>query len=215
MMSCAAMATLVLALLAAPSPAAAAAKRGGRNCSSAGCGGLEIPPDPFGIGTECSLPGFNLTCGNSSYLLLGKPSIQVSAVVDANYYSHLITSIGYLVKTAPGVRDKSIHWEAPGRPFAICASSGTSLFVVGCGVKASLFVGDTDALIGSCSVVCAEDEIMKWLPQGLCDGIGCCNISITVDLRAFTLNISLAAAGQSAKLLEQVNAFIAYKDGEE
>jgi len=34
-----------------------------------------------------------------------------------------------------------------------------------------------------------------------------------VDLRAFTLNISLAAAGQSAKLLEQVNAFIAYKDG--
>jgi len=81
----------------------------------------------------------------------------VSAVVDANYYSHLITSIGYLV--------------------------------------------------------CAEDEIMKWLPQGLCDGIGCCNISITVDLRAFTLNISLAAAGQSAKLLEQVNAFIAYKDG--
>jgi len=34
MMSCAAMATLVLALLAAPSPAAAAAKRGGRNCSA-------------------------------------------------------------------------------------------------------------------------------------------------------------------------------------
>lgn len=49
---------------------------------------------------------------------------------------------------------------------------------------------------------------MNRLPEGLCIGIGCCRIDITVPLRAFTLNIS--RTGQSTRLLEQVNAFITY-----
>jgi hypothetical protein len=49
---------------------------------------------------------------------------------------------------------------------------------------------------------------MNRLPEGLCIGIGCCHIDITVTLRSFTLNIS--HTGQSTRLLEQVNAFIIY-----
>jgi len=208
------MATLVLALLASRPPAAAAVKRGGRNCPTS-CGYSNIPY-PFGIGPECSLPGFNLTCEADevgySYPLLGNQVITSQQSVCPDYYFPLpsiSTSIGYFVKMTPGVRDRSIHWQAPGRPFAISASSNMSLFVVGCGVKASLFVGDSGVEVGKCSVACVEDEIMERLPRGLCVGIGCCSINITVDLRAFTLNIS--RTGQSAKLLEKVNVFITDK----
>ncbi|CAL5030934.1 unnamed protein product [Urochloa decumbens] len=209
-----AMETLVLALLAlaALSPATAV-ERGGSNCSTS-CGGVTIPY-PFGIGSECSLPGFNLTCvtraDNSSYLLLGNLSITVPGssfdsppipMFDvSNFPSTFGANIAYFVK----VRDQfSIHWTAPGKPFAIAA--GSSLAVVGCGVKASLFMGESDGEVGSCSVVCVEDDIMDSLPQGLCVGIGCCLINIEVDLRAFTLNIS--RTGRASQLQEQVNAII-------
>ncbi|CAL5026357.1 unnamed protein product [Urochloa decumbens] len=208
------METLVLALLAlaALSPATAV-EGGGSNCSTS-CGGVTIPY-PFGIGSECSLPGFNLTCvtraDNSSYLLLGNLSITVPGssfdsppipMFDvSNFPSIFGANISYFVK----VRDQfSIHWTAPGKPFAIPA--GSSLAVVGCGVKASLFMGESDGEVGSCSVVCVEDDIMDSLPHGLCVGIGCCLINIEVDLRAFTLNIS--RTGRASQLQEQVNAII-------
>lgn len=209
-MSAAMAATLVVALLAALSLSAAVVKRGGRNCS-ADCGFFYIPPYPFGIGPECSLPGFNLTC--SSYLLLGKPSIQVyfdnQRVDDYSPIPSIDTSIEYLVKMATGVFNY-IHWTAPGRPFALSASSNMSLFVVGCGVKASLFVGDSGAEVGSCSAACVEDEVMESLPESLCIGIGCCRINITVNLRAFTLNIS--RTGQSVRLLKRARAFVTNMD---
>ncbi|CAN6240208.1 unnamed protein product [Urochloa humidicola] len=119
-------------------------------------------------------------------------------------------SIGFHVKMSPGVLNYSVHWEAPGRPFAISKSSGMSLYVVGCGVKASLFVGDSGVELGNCSVACVEDEIMERLPTGLCIGVGCCRIDITVNLRAFTLNIS--RTGQSVRLLKKVKAFVSDMD---
>nr|CAB3487696.1 unnamed protein product [Digitaria exilis] len=208
-----AIATMVLRLLAAVlSPTAVTAKTSGRNCS-AGCGVgfdyFEIPY-PFGIGPECSLPGFNLTCatgpGNTSVLLLGNPSIMVHDFGGSYDHSPTIgASIGYSVEMAAGVRDYSIYWEAPGTPFAISGSSNMSLFVVGCGVEASLFIGDSDVEVGNCSVMCVQ-EIMERLPHGLCVGIGCCYIDITVNLRAFTLNIS--RTGHAARVLTQVKSFI-------
>ncbi|CAL5026359.1 unnamed protein product [Urochloa decumbens] len=204
------MGTLVLALLAAPFMAAAVVKRGGRNCS-AGCGGFEIlPPYPFGVGQECSLPGFNLSCPSNSSYLLGKPSIQVDfdnqGVNDYSPFPTIRTSIEYLVKMAHGDHNYSVYWEAPGRPFAISDSSNMSLFVVGCGVKASLFVGDSGVEVGRCSAACVEDELMESLPRDMCIGIGCCSINITVNLRAFTLNIS--HIGQSVRLLKKAIAFV-------
>ncbi|WVZ51326.1 hypothetical protein U9M48_002480 [Paspalum notatum var. saurae] len=62
---------LVLRLLAA---AAAAPPLGLPGCNTT-CGGMEVPY-PFGIGANCSLPGFSLTCDaggahNKPWLLLG------------------------------------------------------------------------------------------------------------------------------------------------
>jgi hypothetical protein len=114
-----AMATLVLGLLAAPSPTAVAVETSGRDCS-AGCGYYDIRY-PFGIGPECSLPGFNLSCvagaHNTSNLLLGSPSIEVSDFhMPWKWFNFSFptvhTSIGYFAKLAPA-QNYSVHWEAP------------------------------------------------------------------------------------------------------
>nr|CAB3485175.1 unnamed protein product [Digitaria exilis] len=205
------MATLVLALLAMLYPAAVAVKGGG-NCP--GCGSFDIPY-PFGIGPECSLPGFNVTCvageDNNTYLLLGNPSIMVNSSATSIDVSALPTVSDAAIAYSMKIRDNySVHWTAPGRPFAISGSSDMSLYVFGCGVKAMLFKDNSDVEIGNCSVDCVQDQIMDRLPLMPCMGIGCCLINITMDLRAFTLNIS--RTGRAARLQEQVSAFIAEND---
>uniref|UniRef100_A0ACD5UTT2 Uncharacterized protein n=1 Tax=Avena sativa TaxID=4498 RepID=A0ACD5UTT2_AVESA len=179
------LAAFLLPLATAASAVTAAARR---NCST--CGYDHIPY-PFGLGPSCSLPGFSLTCAvdtvNYSYLLLGNSSMEVPSSASFQFLS---TSISYSMKMIPGIRDYSVHWETPARPFAISASSNMSLFVVGCGVNASLFVGNSSVQVGNCSIVCAEAQIMEKLPEALCDGIGCCSIDIRMNLRAFTISIS-------------------------
>jgi hypothetical protein len=209
------MATLVLGLLAAPCPTAVSVKTRGSNCPDR-CGGISIPY-PFGIGPECSLPGFNLTCAkeanNTSNLLLGNPSIEVWSLdwqpwADDSF-PDIATSIGYFTKL-PSVQNYSVHWEAPGRPFAISGSSNMSLFVVGCAVEASLFVGDSGVEVGNCYADCIGYQSMRMLQSVPCVGMGCCSIDITVTLRSFTLNIS--RTGQAAQGLEQVSVFITEQD---
>lgn len=82
-----------------------------------------------------------------------------------------------------------------------------SLFVAGCGVMASLFVDNSGVEVGSCSVVCAEAQVMEKLPLGTCDGmvgIGCCRIRIQVNLRAFTLNISRINGSPRSKQVQAI-----------
>uniref|UniRef100_A0A453DI93 Wall-associated receptor kinase galacturonan-binding domain-containing protein n=1 Tax=Aegilops tauschii subsp. strangulata TaxID=200361 RepID=A0A453DI93_AEGTS len=207
-----AMASLVLAVLVLPSATTAAVTTARRNCSNT-CGEVDEIPYPFGLGPSCSLPGFSLTCAdNASYPMLGNLPIESFYIFDSNNlyanisysYNYLCARISYTVKMIPGVRDYSVHWEAPARHFAMSGSSNM-LFVVGCGVKASLFIGNSTVEVGNCSVVCAEARIMEKLPKGVCDGIGCCFIDIQVNLRAFTLNISRTSGSARSK---EVYAFI-------
>jgi len=167
------MATLVLGLLAAPSPTAVSVKTRGSSCSDR-CGDISISY-PFGIGPECSLPGFNLTCAaganNTSNLLLGNPSIEVWDL-DWPPWAHdsfpaILTNISYFVKLAPA-QNYFVHWEAPGRSFAISGSSNMALFVVGCSVKAALFIEDSGVELGNCYVACIGSQV------------GMCSIDITV-----------------------------------
>ncbi|CAM0952977.1 unnamed protein product [Alopecurus aequalis] len=197
-MSTAMVVSLILAVLVLLLAAAAAVTAARRNCSDT-CGGYGAIPYPFGIGHSCSLPGFSLTCAGNR-LLLGNSSMEVGVPLGASYQS-LDASISYSIKMIPGVRDYSVHWETPARPFAISSSTGMSLFVVGCGVKASMFIGNSSFEVGSCSLVCAGARVMEKLPVGTCDRMGCCRIDIHVNLRAFTLNITrISDSARSKKL---------------
>ncbi|VAH54694.1 unnamed protein product [Triticum turgidum subsp. durum] len=190
-----AMALLVLAVLVLPWVTTAAVTTARRNCSDT-CDGYNKIPYPFGLGPSCSLPGFSLTCADGNPLL---GNLSIMAFLDPNDY--LLAPISFSVKMIPGVRDYSVHWEAPARHFAMTTGSSNMLFVVGCGVKASLFMDNSTVEVGNCSVICAEARFMEKLPKGVCDGIGCCFIDIKVNLRAFTLNISRTGDfGRSSKV---------------
>lgn len=178
-MSRAMVSLLVLAVLVLPPATTATVSTAARNCpDTCGYDAIDIPY-PFGVGPSCSLPGFNLTCAvdkhtNAGSLVLGmgNSTLKVNApyVYSYSYPSYMFTSnpgylrtsISYSVKMIPRVRNYSIHWEAPGRPFAISASSNM-LFIVGCGVTASMFINNSAVEVGSCSVICAEAQIMEKL----------------------------------------------------
>ncbi|VAH83937.1 unnamed protein product [Triticum turgidum subsp. durum] len=210
-MSRAMVSLLVLAVLVLPPATIATVTTARRNCPDT-CG-YHLIPFPFGVGPSCSLPGFNLTCAvdkqtNDSHPMLGNSMLEVSFPSDVPDSYLFTTSISYTVKMIPGVRDYSIHWEAPARPFAISGWSNISLFVVGCGVRASLFIDNSAVEAGNCSVVCAEAQVMEKLTVGTCDamvGLGCCFIDIQVNLRAFTLDISRINGSPSSK---QVQAYM-------
>jgi hypothetical protein len=192
---------LILALVL-PLATAAAVTTGRRNCSDT-CADNQIPY-PFGLGPSCSLPGFSLSCAvgkdNITHLVLGNTSVEVFPLSTPA----VSASISYSVKMIPGVHDYSVHWETPHRPYAIPGSSDMSLFVVGCGVKASMFIGNSSFEVGNCVLVCEAAHILQKLPAGPCDELacGCCRIDIQVNLRAFTLNISrITDSARSDKVL--------------
>uniref|UniRef100_A0A0D3GEQ6 EGF-like domain-containing protein n=1 Tax=Oryza barthii TaxID=65489 RepID=A0A0D3GEQ6_9ORYZ len=204
-----AVAWLALAVLMSPLATAAMATTGGRNCS--GCGFLDTITYPFGIGPGCSLPGFSVTCvvdageGNARHLLLGNQTIDLYSVGSQQSSETVRIYISYSLKMIRGVRDYSVHWESAGRAFAISRWSNNSMFVFGCGIKASLFIPGSGDEIGNCSVGCVDSKIMERLPYGPCVGIGCCVIPIQVNLRAFTLNISRTSGFDP---WNQVTAFV-------
>uniref|UniRef100_A0ACD5ZGU2 Uncharacterized protein n=1 Tax=Avena sativa TaxID=4498 RepID=A0ACD5ZGU2_AVESA len=214
-----AMVLLVLAVLVLPSASASENTAAGLGNCSDPCG--YAIPYPFGVGPRCSSPGFSLTCAvdtdNSTHVLLGNTRTEVDIPPSTSYPS-LRASISYSVRMIPGVRDYSVHWEAPARPFAISASSGMSLFVVGCDVRATLFIGSSAVEAGTtCSVVCAEAQVMEKLPMDTCDGsmvgAGCCSIDVRVNLRAFTLNITRISSDDAAARSKKVLAFISGHQG--
>ncbi|KAJ1271929.1 hypothetical protein BS78_06G163800 [Paspalum vaginatum] len=195
---CSPMAALLPLLLPFLAATAVAAAGKGRVCL-ANCGMIDISY-PFGIGPACSLPGFNLTCDTNTYgsdLRLGSPNVTVDSmsVSASGSITSLATRVIRSVNLPASASAYSASWEGPGRSFAISGSSNMSLFVLGCGVVATLLDGGTGAAVGNCSVICAEDPVMERLPDGLCTGVGCCSMDVRVPLRAFTLNLSRTVEG--------------------
>ncbi|CAL5068982.1 unnamed protein product [Urochloa decumbens] len=194
----AALLPLVLPFLAATVAIAAAAA--GRQCPTS-CGAIDISY-PFGIGPACSRPGFNLTCDATTYsthLRLGSPNSTVDFMITSASGSVTAVAVGVVRSVtmpvaAAGGDTYSASWEGPGRPFAISGSANMSLFVLGCGVAATL-LDRGGAVVGNCSVVCGGEQVMERLPDGFCGGVGCCRVDVRVPLRAFTVNLSRTSEG--------------------
>ncbi|CAN6249422.1 unnamed protein product [Urochloa humidicola] len=194
----AALLPLVVPFLAATVAIAAA----GRQCPTS-CGAIDISY-PFGIGPACSRPGFNLTCDATTYsnhLRLGSPNATVDFMITSASGSvtalavRVLRSVTMPASTSAGTYSAS--WESPGAPFALSGSANMSLFVLGCGVAATLLDrgGTSGAVVGNCSVVCGGEQVMERLPDGFCDGVGCCRVDVRVPLRTFTVNLSRTGDG--------------------
>lgn len=181
----AAMATLHLALGVPPSA------RDLRHCPTS-CGDVNITY-PFGIGTGCFRPGFELICNTTTKppkLFFGNTTEILGQDADVRY---VMASVVFNIATTPGLLGTyNRSWQAPGRVLSTYNDLGdTSLVIVGCGIDVYLFDDDTNTVQGYCRSECTNLALMEKKLSGLpCNGIGCCTIDLLGGVNAFRFTIT-------------------------
>ncbi|CAN6372323.1 unnamed protein product [Urochloa humidicola] len=192
-----AVAAIILAAVAAPPP------MGLPGCPTS-CGKVTVPY-PFGIGTNCSLPGFNLTCDDHTFdpprLFLGAPTDNRVQVIDISLEKFTVRVVPSAViqnsttNSIPSIGsfrwgflhgsggDDDDHGVGP----LVYSYHLNKFFVIGCKIQATLHRlsdAENNPLITGCSSFCSrESQYRGWAPGGAgcrkCHGNGCCMAAIT------------------------------------
>jgi len=162
-------------------------------CASS-CGNIDIP-FPFGIGSGCHLPGFNVVCDRSyrpPRLFLGDGTVKVleislpnsTAVIDSD-----AVRVRYGTATGDGAWGRGLG-GADG-PYYL-AERRNRLVVVGCDQQVVLrdrLNGSRDA-VGACTTVCAPADDGRYEPADECAGVGCCQLAIYAGLTSYQIRVS-------------------------
>ncbi|CAL4892991.1 unnamed protein product [Urochloa decumbens] len=159
------------------------------------CGNVSVPY-PFGITPECSLPGFNLTCDDTSRgmpprlsfggdgtlrvtnISLDDATVRVyGPAIEIKLSSDIDAGGGSWGGQAWGLGDGS-------SAACVLSPAHNELVVTGCGIFTELGTTDYNSVvIGSCGSVCSPGQ--QYLLQTSsrsckkCSGIGCCQTAIT------------------------------------
>ncbi|KAJ1275747.1 hypothetical protein BS78_05G159900 [Paspalum vaginatum] len=161
------------------------------------CGDVSVPY-PFGIGTGCSLPGFDLACDRTRpppRLLLGDGTLHVVDISLANYTLRALNTAGAVQLNfsggdgtqATGVWSSGVG--GGGGPYVV-SEQLNQLVLTGCNAQATL-LGDSSNIITGCSSFCSITD--KWAgavassPVGACSGIGCCQTPIPIGRPNYTV----------------------------
>ncbi|XP_008783082.2 wall-associated receptor kinase 2-like [Phoenix dactylifera] len=138
------------------------------------CGGVDIP-FPFGIGPNCSLPGFQVSCDHHS-----RPPLPYLASTQLRILS--ICNGELRVDSAPFVATDcsdgrralatiSLPFDGP---FTI---SGVSNRFVAIGCDTVAVVADGGTFTSGCVSLCSTRESVL-SPGGACSGVGCCEAKV-------------------------------------
>ncbi|KAM0846973.1 hypothetical protein ACQ4PT_055322 [Festuca glaucescens] len=137
------------------------------------CGGVDVPY-PFGTGTDarCYLPGFNLTCDNSTGRLL----LDVDGTLQVlNIAAH----IGFLKAQHIGAVKIGVSGLRRDGPYTLWRSE---LILIGCNVQATVKSGNVT--VAGCTSLCedaaADDDENGSVTDDRCYGssTGCCRANI-------------------------------------
>ncbi|CAL5010096.1 unnamed protein product [Urochloa decumbens] len=168
----------VLLLQVAATPVAAGAVNIALPECKSKCGDVDIPY-PFGIGDDCSRPGFKVNChrlrsGAPDRLTLGAkdgPQVLEISVVNSTVRIHIPAVKQFSVNTSK----KKLIQVVDGKPYAF-SEAQNRLVHIGCGFTAQSWSPRRHGARRNCSSSCPADRDMAQLiSRSGCDGIGCCN----------------------------------------
>ncbi|KAJ8461168.1 hypothetical protein OPV22_034094 [Ensete ventricosum] len=147
------------------------------------CGEVDIPY-PFGIGTDCFMQGFDITCAADpprAFLSTGNMEVLRISLVD-----HELT---VRLHMATQCSDGRINANSSVNDPYLFSATSNKFTVVGCSTLG--YVGgkknDNDSYTTGCISMCHEESSVSEGPS--CDGLGCCQTSIPKGLNSFTTYI--------------------------
>uniref|UniRef100_A0A0E0CNS2 Protein kinase domain-containing protein n=1 Tax=Oryza meridionalis TaxID=40149 RepID=A0A0E0CNS2_9ORYZ len=179
------------------------------------CGNVGIHY-PFGIAPGCFREGFELICRNitnsTPKLFLGDGTTEIAYLDnDRGRYNLVFAHIYFNITVKPGTDTYNISWVAPTEGITIFYYS--TFYVTDCNLEATLFKYGTKDLIGSCMSRCDGEKAPI---GGPCNGMGCCFIELTRDLRGFQSTIILRSDGipvaQTDPVHPAIMAFLSWSD---
>ncbi|WVZ51322.1 hypothetical protein U9M48_002476, partial [Paspalum notatum var. saurae] len=174
------------------------------------CGGVDVPY-PFGVGTSCSFPGFNLTCDaahSPPRLLLGGGTDAVPQLLVTGIHLHnatvYVANGAILNHTSNAANYANATWPLLGNrsgshgPFVL-SYHHNKFVTLGCNLQAKLLSNKgSRRLITGCSSFCTLEQRkhreVVWEPTdgdhcGRCSGNGCCQAKIPLYLPAYGVEL--------------------------
>jgi hypothetical protein len=171
------------------------------NCTRI-CGKVAVPY-PFGMGSGCYWPGFNLTCvsSKSGPLLIGDGTLQVDHIWPHNSTLRVIRTGGMKIEdeaNGTGTGGSFGGGLGDGGPYTLSAYN--ELVVTGCNVVATLVEGHTNLTRSGCASICTTAADHMEYPSGSGDtvcsfGKGCCKAE--TDFWRLSFNARLKWFGQN------------------
>ncbi|KAF7086297.1 hypothetical protein CFC21_089602 [Triticum aestivum] len=182
--------SLLLACLGAVFAARLAAVAGApaqpsSDCQSK-CGDIDVP-FPFGIGPECAMPGFNLTCddvGGRRALFHGNVEIVGLPLERGQARMMNVISSACYNATSGGMKYNDWQLNLTNTPYRL-SDTDNKFTAVGCRTLA--YISDernTGKYMSGCVAMCRRGE-QGALRNGPCSGIGCCQTAIPGELQFY------------------------------
>ncbi|KAJ3691567.1 hypothetical protein LUZ61_020731 [Rhynchospora tenuis] len=156
------------------------------------CGDIHIISYPFGIGPNCSLPGFELICNMSNgsptpFLLINNiPVLEIVSYLWSEQPNVLVNNN----ITSICMSNATSSLNLSGTPYWI--NNRNKFVVVGCDIIASITFGnETNKHPGSCRTMgCYNpDSITYPYDNNFCSGAGCCQISVPEEVNYYQISL--------------------------
>ncbi|CAI9259990.1 unnamed protein product [Lactuca saligna] len=164
------------------------------------CGNVSIRY-PFGIGRSCSgNEWFTIDCNSSTPYLSALNNLELLDIKSERF----TVNVPMISDCENPIQNSSLDLNRS--PFYF--SKNGNLFVVeGCGN--GVIINENGDISGGCSTSCGNESVSE---RNNCFGIGCCETTMTYDLKSFTLNLTELVGSHAGNVSCSRSAFLVDKN---